>query len=337
MSYKTTILYIVMGGAQNTTAQRALLKQSAADLRLPIHAVMMGDEGDHRPVSFVSSEASGVDGAVVMTAHAPSAARLIANGCPTIYCHNEAIWADSAPWRITVRSGEEIPVTLAENPRPLPPKPIQVQPKVAGVGSVISLVGRGEPIEPIPAGRVTFAEALAKTADDINVFFAPPEPVEEEAKKPIPADRVTFAKPLPKNSKVAERATRIKMASQETGSCDLDMDLLRYAMMTGDASAEPTKAVGAKKPKRGRTLPKKRSYPYRDENGNLWVSAVKKLSPRFIFLYKDIARSVSLFTADGMTMDAISEKLGHGGFKVSPTTVWVIQQGIKAGAWPHLK
>jgi len=119
MIYTTAILYIVLGGTQNTTAQRALLKQSAADLRLPIHAVMMGDEGDHRPVFFASSEASGVDGAVVMTAHAPSAARLIANGCPTIYCHNETIWADSAPWRIIVRSGEEIPVGLAENPRPL--------------------------------------------------------------------------------------------------------------------------------------------------------------------------------------------------------------------------
>ena len=239
MSYKTTILYIVMGGAQNTTAQRALLKQSAADLRLPIHAVMMGDEGDHRPVVFASSEASGVDGAVVMTAHAPSAARLIANGCPTIYCHNEAIWADSAPWRIIVRSGEEIPAALAENPRPLPPKPIQVQPKVAVVPPI--------------------------------------------------------------------------------------------------AFAYPSNVVEAKKPKRGRALPKKQSYPHRDENGNLWVSAVKKLSPRFIFLYKDVARRVSLFTADGMTMEKISEKLGRGGFKVSATTVWVIQQGIKAGAWPHLK
>lgn len=274
MSYKTAILYIVMGGAQNTTAQRALLKQSAADLRLPIHAVMMGDEGDHRPVSFVSSEASGVDGAVVMTAHAPSAARLIANGYPTIYCHNEAIWADSAPWRITVRSNGEMPAALAETSLPQSAKPIQAQPKVAGFGSVINLVGRGEPIEPIPSGRVT------------------------------------FAKPLPKNSKAA---------------------------VAGDASAKPAKTVEAKKPKRGRALPKKQLYPYRDENGNLWVSAVKKLSPRFIFLYKDIARHVSLFTADGMTMDAISEKLGRGGFKVSATTVWVIQQGLKAGAWPHLK
>ena len=256
MSYKTTILYIVMGGAQNTTAQRALLKQSAADLRLPIHAVMMGDEGDHRPVSFVSSEASGVDGAVVMTAHAPSAARLIANGCPTIYCHNEAIWADSAPWRIIVRSGEEVPAALAENPRPLPPKPIQAQPKVAGVGSVINLVGRGEPIEPIPAGRVT------------------------------------FAKPLPKNSKVAERATRIKMSAQESRSCDLDMDLLRYAMMTGDASAEPAEE-GAKKPKRERALPKKQLYPLRDENGVIWVSKTKKITPRFIRLYAPIAKSVA--------------------------------------------
>jgi hypothetical protein len=221
--------------------------------------------------------------APIVTTDLPTAAELIDLGVPVFYCGSERVVVQRCASRVESA------------------KPIQVQPKVTGVGSVINLVGRGEPIEPIPAGRVT------------------------------------FAKPLPKNSKVAERATRIKMAAQESRSCDLDMDLLRYAMMTGDASAEPTKAAEAKKPKRGRALPKKQSYPYRDENGNLWVSAVKKLSPRFIFLYKDIARHVSLFTADGMTMDAISEKLGYGGFKVSATTVWVIQQGIKAGAWPHLK
>ena len=301
MSYKTAILYIVMGGAQNTTAQRALLKQSAADLRLPIHAVMMGDEGDHRPVFFVSSEASGVDGAVVMTAHAPSAARLIANGYPTIYCHNEAIWADSAPWRITVRSNGEMPAALAETSLPQSAKPIQAQPKVAGRGSMINLVGRGEPIEPIPAGRAT------------------------------------FAKPLPKNSKVAERATRIKMAAQESRSCDLDMDLLRYAMMTGDASAEPTKAAEAKKPKRGHTLPKKQLYPYRDENGIIWVSKTKKLTARFIRLYAPIAKSVARAVRSGNSVESIADILTDGGQPISAAQVWTIKQGIKAGAWPHLK
>lgn len=207
-------------------------------------------------LSLRTAESPSIWCAPIVTADLPTAAELIDLGVPVFYCGSERVVVQRCASRVESA------------------KPIQVRPKVTGVGSVISLVGRGEPIEPIPAGRVT------------------------------------FAKPLPKKSKVA---------------------------MAADASAEPTKAAEAKKPKRGRSLPKKQSYPYRDENGNLWVSAVKKLSPRFIFLYKDIARHVSLFTADGMTMDAISEKLGYGGFKVSATTVWVIQQGIKAGAWPHLK
>lgn len=247
MSYKTAILYIVMGGAQNTTAQRSLLKQTAADLRLPIHAVMMGDEVGHRPVSFVSSEASGVDGAVVMTAHAPSAARLIANGCPTIYCHNEAIWADSAPWRIIVRSGEEIPVTLAENPRPLP------------------------------------------SDNDVSAQFA----------REIATSAANNAPPI--------------------------------------AFAYPSNVEEAKKPKRGRTLPKKQSYPYRDENGVIWVSKTKKLTARFISLYAPIAKSVARAVRSGNSVESIADILTDGGQPISAAQVWTIKQGIKAGAWPHLK
>src|SRR5690606_38629739 len=103
--------------------------------------------------------------------------------------------------------------------------------------------------------------------------------------------------------------------------------------------AEPTKTAAAKKQNRGRgpNLPKSRLYPHRDENGDLWVAPTKRLTKRFIFLYESVARHVARFTDNGMTIDAIVKKLGHGGFEVSATTVWVIQQAIKAGAWPELK
>ena len=297
MSYKTAILYIVMGGAQNATAQRSLLKQSAADLRLPIHAVMMGDEGDHRHVSFASSEASGVDGAVVMTAHAPSAARLIANGCPTIYCHNEAIWADSAPWRIAVRSGEEIPVALAENPRPLPSD-----------NDVLA----------------QFAREIATSATNN-------------------APRIFF-EISPKHPKVAERWAGIKAGVENVKAADLDMDSARYATMGAKevvappiAFAYPSNVEEAKKPKRGRVMPKKQLYPYRDENGVIWVSKTKKITPRFIRLYAPIAKSVARAVRSGNSVESIADILTDGGQPISAAQVWTIKQGIKAGAWPDLK
>ena len=221
--------------------------------------------------------------APIVTTDLPTAAELIDLGVPVFYCGAERVVVQRYASRVESA------------------KPIQVQLKVAGVGSVINPVGRGEPIEPIPAGRVT------------------------------------FAKPLPENPKVAERATRIKMAAQESRSRDLDMDLLRYAMMTGDASAEPTKAAEAKKSKRGRALPKKQLYPYRDENGVIWVSKTKKLTARFIRLYAPIAKSVARAVRSGNSVESIADILTDGGQPISAAQVWTIKQGIKAGAWPELK
>jgi len=192
-------------------------------------------------LSLRTAEPTSIWCAPIVTADLLTAAELIDLGVPVFYCGSERVVVQRCASRVESA------------------KPIQVQPKVAGVGSVINLVGRGEPIEPIPAGRVTFAE--------------------------------------------------------------------------------PTKTAAAKKqkPGRGPNLPKSQLYPRRDENGDLWVTPTKRLTKRFIFLYENVARHVARFTDNGMTMDAISKKLGHGGFDVSATTVWVIQQALKAGAWPELK